>query len=58
MDYQAEYAKLRIEHAELERALTDIGDIAHAASTGPAVPDILWEIRRIAYDAIGTYRVT
>jgi hypothetical protein len=29
--------------------LLEIGNIAHDASTGPAVPDVLWEIRSKAY---------
>ena len=33
----------------LDQLLTDIGDIAHNNSTGPAVPDTLWEIRQRAY---------
>ena len=35
-------------------ALQAIGDLAHDRSTGPAVPDVLWEIRSMAYDAIAT----
>jgi hypothetical protein len=35
----------------LQDALIDIGNMAHNASTGPAVPDVLWEIRGAAYDA-------
>ena len=34
----------------LREVLHRIGDMAHDASTGPAVPDVLWEIRRMAYD--------
>jgi len=40
---------------ELEAAyetLAAIGDYAHHHSTGPAVPDALWEVRRMAYDAV------
>ena len=29
--------------------LQDIGDYAHDHSTGPAVPDSLWEVRSMAY---------
>ena len=36
----------------LREVLHRIGDIAHDASTGPAVPDVLWEIRRMAYDEV------
>jgi hypothetical protein len=32
--------------------LAAIGDYAHARSTGPAVPDALWEVRRMAYEAV------
>lgn len=32
-------------------ALNEIGDYAHDRSTGPAVPDALWEIRGMAYVA-------
>lgn len=34
-----------------EAALRAIGDFAHDKSTGPAVPDALWEVRSMAYDA-------
>jgi hypothetical protein len=37
---------------KLREVLRSIGDIAHDASTGPAVPDVLWEIRRMAYDEV------
>jgi hypothetical protein len=33
----------------LSDLLLEIGNIAHDASTGPAVPDVLWEIRSKAY---------
>lgn len=32
--------------------LIDIVSTAHSASTGPAVPDTLWEVRAMAYDAL------
>ena len=35
---------------QLEKQLRDIGDFAHDRSTGPAVQDDLWEVRRMAYD--------
>ena len=38
----------------LNRLLTSIGDYAHDHSTGPAVPDALWEIRRMAYEGEST----
>ncbi len=37
---------------QAEAALKDIGDFAHDRSTGPAVEDALWEIRRMAYEAL------
>ena len=42
--------KERVE--ELENRLRDIGDIAHAQSTGPAEPDWLWSIRELAYELL------
>jgi hypothetical protein len=41
--------RLQIECDRLNNLLSDIGDMAHDASTGPAVPDVLWEIRSKAY---------
>jgi hypothetical protein len=38
--------------SRLNKAIEAIGDYAHDKSTGPAVPDALWEIRSMAYDAI------
>ncbi|OZI17965.1 hypothetical protein [Bordetella genomosp. 7] len=35
-----------------EAALRQIGDYAHDHSTGPAVPDALWAVRSLAYDAL------
>jgi hypothetical protein len=37
---------------DYEDVLRQIGDYAHDRSTGPAVPDALWEIRSMAYDAL------
>jgi hypothetical protein len=37
------------ERAEFSDLLHDIGNFAHDNSTGPAVPDALWEVRRMAY---------
>jgi len=42
--------KSRVE--ELETRLRDIGDIAHAQSTGPADVDWLWRIRELAYELL------
>ncbi len=38
--------------ADQWHALSRIHDLAHNASTGPAVPDTLWEIRNIAQEAL------
>jgi hypothetical protein len=41
-------------HAVIERllgVLREVGDYAHDHSTGPTVPDALWEIRAMAYEA-------
>lgn len=35
-----------------EAVLRQIGDYAHDHSTGPAVPDALWAVRSLAYDAL------
>ncbi len=43
-------AQERINH--LEQVLREIGDKAHYASTGPAVHDVYWEIRQMAYENI------
>lgn len=46
---------LREEFAQRQDALAtlrDIGDFAHDRSTGPAVEDALWEVRRMAYEAL------
>jgi len=37
------------ERDEISDLLHDIGNFAHDRSTGPAVPDALWEVRRMAY---------
>ncbi len=37
---------------ELQGMLKDIGDFAHDRSTGPAVEDDLWEVRRMAYELL------
>ena len=34
---------------ELEQALSEIAAFAHDNSTGPAIPDVLWSIRDMAY---------
>ena len=44
---------LRDRELPQDAALKAIGDLAHDKSTGPAVPDTLWEIRGIAYEALG-----
>jgi len=37
---------------KMVEALREIGDFAHDKSTGPVVPDALWEIRSMAYAAM------
>lgn len=37
------------ERDDMSEVLQDIGNFAHERSTGPAVPDDLWEVRRMAY---------
>ena len=39
------------ERDALRALLLKIGDYAHDHSTGPAVPDALWEVRSMAYGA-------
>jgi len=34
---------------EAQEVLRQIGDYAHGRSTGPTVPDALWEVREMAY---------
>jgi len=43
-------AETRIDR--LQSCLGDIGDFAHDRSTGPAVPDALWEVRDMAYAGV------
>ena len=53
--YAEENCELCKAQAEIDRLhdlLIDIGNRAHHASTGPALPDEFWEIRSIAYDGI------
>lgn len=47
----AELGERRERAAALEDRLREIGDFAHDHSTGPAVPDALWEVRAMAYEA-------
>ena len=52
----AENAEAALEEAQTQldsawETLAEIGDFAHDKSTGPAVPDDLWEIRSMAYTA-------
>ena len=46
----ARFAELESRLAVCEDLLIAIGDYAHSNSTGPAVPDALWEVRRMAYE--------
>ena len=49
---QAGAASRDAEIAELVAALKDIGDFAHDRSSGPAIEDDLWEVRRMAYELL------
>lgn len=49
IDMLKERIELKRKCEELESRLKEIGDFAHDKSTGPAVPDPLWEVRRMAY---------
>lgn len=52
-DGQRMEAKLRENESrieELESLLKQIGDFAHSRSTGPVLPDDLWEVRMMAYE--------
>lgn len=48
----ATLAELKARVLELETTMAAIADYAHDHSTGPAVPDALWEIRSMAQDAL------
>ncbi len=52
VDLINERDEARAERDAALAALKDIGDFAHCRSTGPAVPDAMWEIRRMAYDEL------
>ena len=43
-----EFERRQVAYATLK----DIGDFAHDRSTGPAVEDDLWEVRRMAYELL------
>ena len=45
-------AELAAQNQQLLAIIKDIGDFAHDRSTGPSVEDALWEVRRLAYDAL------
>lgn len=47
--YIKDCAAMVEKNALLESLLIEIGDYAYNASTGPAVPDALWDIRKMAY---------
>lgn len=44
------FEALREEVQSLRDRLRAIGDYAHSHSSGPAVPDALWEVRAMAYE--------
>ena len=48
-DVSCELRRLQAEIDRLNDLLTEIGNKSHDASTGPALPDTLWEIRAMAY---------
>ena len=48
----AELAKVMAELDAAVAAFKDVGDFAHDRSNGPAVPDALWAIWRMAYDEL------
>lgn len=47
--YQRQLCDAERQIEALQARLTAIGDLAHDKSTGPAVPDVLWEIRSMAH---------
>lgn len=50
--YRREIAQKDAEIEKLKNLLQEIAELAHNKSTGLAIPDVYWEIRRMAYDAI------
>ena len=48
----SQLARTEAECERLLEVLTNIGNYAHDASTGPTVPDAFWEIRKMAYEAL------
>ena len=46
------YGDLLSEIQRLRKALEAIYNLAHETSTGPAIPDEYWDIRRLAGDAL------
>jgi predicted nuclease with TOPRIM domain len=48
---QARVKELEADAESMNRLLIQIGNKAHDALPGPAVPDVLWEIRSMAYQA-------
>ena len=44
------FAEIEARLAACEDLLIAIGDYADNNSTGPAAPDALWEVRRMAYE--------
>ena len=48
-EFSSAIESLQTKVDRLDDLLTEIGNKAHDASTGPAVPDTLWEIRAMAY---------
>lgn len=51
-ELEAERDAANARAGDAEEMLRRIGDYAHDKSTGPAIPDALWEIREMAYGTI------
>lgn len=45
----AELSRVKDQLGQAEDVLLSIGNVAHDASSGPAIEDTYWEIRRMAY---------
>lgn len=51
-EWESPSERIEREHQEMAAALRQIHDFAHDRSTGPAVPDSLWEVRSMASTAL------
>lgn len=52
LTHESELETLKAQLMDATGTLKDIGDFAHDRSTGPAVEDDLWEVRRMAYELL------